>query len=181
MLPPIENALAADPPSERAGNVTLRPLTLRGAIRLAAEGIDVGRRVPDDMLFPAAFVLSGETDRRRFVRRARCGLAELSAAVERVLDTAFSTFIKPQKAANGTVSLTPSGIGWPLEYAEWLCAEYGWGWQTALDTPVVTVYALSAACRQRNGGKHAGFDYIQRRYNEDVKAGRVKPVKPFDR
>ena len=71
---------------------------------------------------------------------------------------------------------TPYGLGWPLELAESLCAEYGWRWQEALDTPVVTVWALVAAARQRKGGRHGGIDYIERWYSGEVKAGRAKPL-----
>ncbi len=45
-----------------------------------------------------------------------------------------------------------------------------------LSPPSRFVFALAAACRQRHGGKHAGLDYIERQYREDLKAGRVKPV-----
>lgn len=176
MKVPRENWLAAFPPSVAAGNVVLGPLTLAGAIRLGEAGIDCGRAVPRDRLFEAAFVLSGKADYRRFLRRAKCGLEELSRAVEEVLNTAFATWVKPAAQKDAPRHVTPHGLGWPLEFAEMLCAEYGWGWKEALDTPVVTVYALAAAARQRNGGRHAGFDYVEREYNEDVKAGRVRPV-----
>ena len=42
---PVENVLAAYPPSRRAGAVTLMPLTLGGALALAAMGV---REVTDD-------------------------------------------------------------------------------------------------------------------------------------
>lgn len=172
---PRENVIAAFPPSVKAGNVVLRPLTLGGAIRLAERGISTNVRVPKDRLFDAAFVLSGEADLKRFLRRAKCGLQELSNAVENVLNTAYETFVKPSSTGGGVGHATPHGLGWPLEFAEWLCAEYGWSWKDALDTPVATVYALAAACRQRNGGRHAGLDYIERKYRADIKAGRAKP------
>lgn len=188
---PRENVIAAFPTSVKAGNVVLRPLTLGGAIRLAERGISTGARVPKDKLFVAAWILSGEAvgagpsrprcssrekDLRRFLRKAKCGLQELSNAVEEVLNTAYETFVKPAAAQGKQVGhMTPHGLGWTLEFAEWLCAEYGWSWQTALDTPVATVYALAAACRQRNGGRHAGLDYIERKYRADIKAGKAKP------
>ncbi len=179
MIPPVENALAAFPPSSKAGNVVLRPLTLGAAIRLGCEGVDCGARIPEGKIFQAAFVLSGESDYRRFLRRAKCGLQELSKALETVLNEAFATWIKPPAPSGASVvkHLTPHGLGWPLECAEFLCSEYGWSWQTALDTPVATCFALMAACRQRNGGKHAGLDYIERRYSKEIKAGRARPVK----
>ena len=174
---PRENVIAAFPPSVKAGNVVIRPLTLGGAIRLAERGISTGTRVPKDKLFVAAWILSGEADLKKFLRRAKCGLQELSNAVEEVLNTAYETFVKPAAAQGKQVGhMTPHGLGWPLEFAEWLCAEYGWSWQTALATPVATVYALAAACRQRNGGRHAGLDYIERKYRADIKAGKAKPL-----
>jgi len=163
MTIPRENALAFFPASVKAGNVVLRPLTLGGAVRLAEIGVDLCRRVPHDKIFQAAWVLSaGESAGfTRFCRKARVGLEELRDAVETVLNDAFKTYIRPAATSGGTVHLTPHGIGWPLEYAEFLCSEYGWSWQTAIDTPLATVYALCAAYRQRNGGNH-GFDYIER-------------------
>lgn len=177
MQVPPENWLAAFPPDVKAGNIVLRPLTLAGAIRLGALGLDCGKAVPREKLFEAAFVLSGEKDYSRFLRRAKCGLKALSTAVETVLNGAFATVLKPAAQTNATTCLTPHGLGWPLELAEFLCAEYGWSWQESLAMPVVTVYALMAAARQRTGGKHGGFDYIERQYNEDVKAGRAKPLR----
>ena len=167
MTIPRENWIAAFPPVERAGNVTLGALTLGGAIRLAREGVDCQRAISREDLFKTAFVLAGEADYRKFLRRARCGLQELSKAVATVLNTAFETRVKAAKSpeAKGHVGhLTPHGIGWTLEYAEWLCAEYGWSWETAIETPLVTVLALVAAHRQRNGGKTGGLDYIEKKY-----------------
>lgn len=161
---PVENALAFFPSTVRAGNVTLRPLTLAGLVRIGQLGVDVGRAIPDDRLFQVAAVLAGESDFRRFAKRARVGLKELCNAVEKVLNDAFSTYLKPQQAAGGTIHLTPHGLGMPLEYAEFLCAEYGWSWETSIETPLVTVLALVAAHRQRNGGKTGGLDYIEKKY-----------------
>lgn len=177
MIPPVENHTAAFPPARRAGNVELGPLTIAGAIRLGAEGVDCGAPVPEAALARAAFVLSGEADWLRFIRRARFGLRELSAAVEAALDDAFSTWVRPEPPEGAARSLTPSGPGWTLELAEWLCAEYGWGWREALETPVCTAFALAAACRHRLGLRHAGLDYGQRRYAADLKAGRAAPVR----
>ena len=179
MTVPRENWIAAFPPSETAGNVTLGPLTLGGAIRLARIGVETNRRVPKEKLFAAAFVLSGEGDERRFLRRAKCGLNELSNAVETVLNTAYETWVKAKREASSqTVGhLTPHGIGWPLEYAEFLCAEYGWSFRDALATPVATAFALEVACRQRHGGRHAGLDYVERQYRRDLKSGKAKPVR----
>lgn len=176
MTVPAEDFIAAFPPDARAGNVTLRPLTLGGAIRLAREGVDCGAAVPRDLAVRAAFVLSGEPDYRRFLRRAKCGLQQLCNAIEKVLNDAFETYIKPADRQGSTQSLTPHGLGWPLELAEFLCAEYGWSWRDALDTPVATCWALLAACRQRHNVQRGGLDYMERQYAADLKAGRARGV-----
>lgn len=184
MLPPAENYIAAFPPQRTAGNVTLRPLTLAGIIRLGAEGIDCGAAVPRDKALMAAFILSGETDWKRFLRRTKCGLNELLSAVETTLNEAFATFVKPMAAQAGPspevlskLGAAKSGLGLPLEWAEWLCAEYGWSWQEALETPVATVYALAAAAHKRSGGKFAGMDYYQRETAREKKAWRTRRTK----
>lgn len=160
---PIENVLAAFPPSVKAGNVTLRPLSIGGAIRLAEIGVDARKTpVPKDKLFAAAFVLSGEPDLKRFLRRSRCGLKELANALEEVLNQAFTTFIPPQQQQDAPISLTPDGLGWPLELTGFLCAEYGWTFEYALATPVCRAFALQAVSRVQHGGKHGGPDYVER-------------------
>ena len=160
---PIENVIAAFPPSVKAGNVTLRPLSIGGAIRLAEKGIDVTKTpVPKDKLFAAAFVLSGAKDLKRFLRRAKCGLKELADAVEDVLNQAFATHIPPMQEKDAPAQLTPSGLGWAIVLVEWLCAEYGWSFDEALATPVCLALALQAAARVRHGGKHGGPDYVER-------------------
>lgn len=160
---PIENVLAAFPPSVKAGNVTLGPLSIGGAIRLAQIGVDARKTpVPKDKLFAAAFVLSGEHDLKRFLRRSRCGLKELANALEEVLNQALATFIPPQQPQDAPISLTPDGLGWPLELAGFLCAEYGWTFEYALATPVCRAFALRAVSRVQHGGKHGGPDYVER-------------------
>ena len=171
---PIENVLAAFPPSVRAGNVTLRPLSIGGAIRLAEIGVDAKKTpVPKDKLFAAAWILSStvpsassptgaDKDLRKFLRRVKCGLKELANAVEEVLNQAFATFIPPQQPKDAPVSFTPDGLGWPLELAGFLCAEYGWSFEYALATPVCRAFALQAVSRVQHGGKHGGPDYVER-------------------
>ena len=160
---PIENVIAAFPPSVKAGNVTLHPLSIGGAIRLAEIGVDAKKTpVPKDRLFAAAFVLSGEKDLKRFLRRARCGLKELENAVEDVLNQAFSTFIPPMQQKDAPAQLTPDGLGWPLELAGFICAEYGRTFEYALATPVCRAFALQAVSRVLHGGKHGGPDYVER-------------------
>jgi len=221
MALPVENLIAAYPPSVQVGGVTLNPLTIGGAILLDAVGVDVTKTpVPKGKLFEAAYVLSEaagrsgnapyragiaagggllvpRTDRaardpyrafgtaggghagrtvggvprtprtvwgdqyRAFLRGVKCGLTELSSAVEEVISQAFSTRIVPRQEG-GVVSFTPSGHGWPLELAESLCAEYGWGFEEALATPLCRAFALQAVARIRNGGRHGGPDYVER-------------------
>ena len=186
---PIENVIAAFPPSVKAGNVTLHALSIGGAIRLAEIGVDAKKTpVPKDKLFAAAFVL-GEVQRfgmfgrfgaslfgrfntsqtsqtsptfQTFIKRARCGLKELENAVEDVLNQAFSTFIPPMQQKDAPAQLTPDGLGWPLELAGFLCAEYGWTFEYALATPVCRAFALQAVSRVLHGGKHGGPDYVER-------------------
>lgn len=160
---PIENRIAFFPPSVRAGNIVLHPLSIGDAIRLDEIGVDVTKKpVPKDRLFAVAFVLSGKTEYRRFLRSAKCGLKELSNAVEEVLNTAFSTRIPPQSDEHAPQSFTPSGLGWPLVLAEAMCAEYGMSFDAAVATPICRAFALQAAARVRNGGKHGGPDYVER-------------------
>jgi len=188
MTIPHEDALAFFPPSVTAGNLTLGPLTLAGVVRLAELGVDLGRRVPKDKLFQAAHVLANGAVTRgrvtlpsavsgavgssvpldRFLRKARVGLKELSTAVEKVLNDAFSTYVKAIVKHDGPIRTTPHGLGWPLEYAEYLCGEYGWSWETAINTPVVTAFALSAAHHQRYGGQN-GIDYLEKAYAKTLK------------
>lgn len=192
MTIPREDTLAFFPPSVTAGNLTLGPLTLAGAVRLGEVGVDLGQRVPRDLLFQAAFVLAGGKDERprtkdgrgkfaldpsgfsKFCNRANVGLKELSSAVEKVLNDAYETYVKPRREKDDVPTLTPHGLGWPLEYAEFLCGEYGWSWETAINTPVSTAFALVAANRQRNGGKHGGFDYIERAYANNLRQPQPK-------
>ena len=211
---PIENVLAAFPPSVKAGNVTLGPLSIGGAIRLAEIGVDARKTpVPKDKLFAAAWILSDQvkvkdqgegwnhssvhlhlspspafrSDQvkvkdqgegwnhstvhlhlspspafRKFLSKARCGLKELANAIEEVLNQAFLTFIPPQQQQDAPISLTPDGLGWPLELAGFLCAEYGWTFEYALATPVCRAFALQAVSRVQHGGKHGGPDYVER-------------------
>jgi len=171
---PVENALAFFPPTVRAGNVTLGPLTLAGSVRIGQLGVEIGQRIPTEKLFQVAHILSvgSSVPLDRFLRRARVGLKELHNAVETVLNDAFRTYVKPAQGKGGTVHLTPHGLGMPLEYAEFLCAEYGWTWETAINTPLATVFALVAAHRQRNGNRHGGFDYIEKHYAESLRKKR---------
>jgi len=170
MTIPHEDALAFFPRAVKVGNVTLLPLTLAGAVRLAEAGVDLAHRVPREKVLAAAQILARDgREIGRFRLMFNGGLKALSRAVETVLNDAFETFVKPEVRQGATISLTPSGLGWPLELAEFLCAEYGWTFDAAIHTSVATVYALVAAARQRHDGKHAGLDYLQRDYAQKMK------------
>ena len=78
------------------------------------------------------------------------------------MNQAFTTFIPPQQQQDAPISLTPDGLGWPLELAGFLCAEYGWTFEYALATPLCRAFALQAVSRVQHGGKHGGPDYVER-------------------
>ena len=187
---PIEIAAAAFPQPVRAGSLVLRPLTVGMACELVAYGVDASAAVPTEKLAAVAFVLNGHFGGRgglaamgefeRFLARIDCGLDELQKAVETVLNAALRPYVAPRSERRNAVpkgadALT--GLGWPFEVAEFLCAEYGWSFRDALATPVATAFALEVACRQRHGGRHAGLDYIERQYRRDLKSGKAKPVR----
>ena len=175
---PVENVLAAYPPTRRVGALALGPLTLGGALALAALGLDFSRAKCATAKLPlAAAVLAGLLSPeealhgdvrvasraiRRVVRLADDDLSALEKAVETVFNDAFATRIKPAVPKDAPVSFTPHGLGWPLRLAEQLCADYGWSFDAALDTPLARAWALDACARERHGGKHGDFDYIER-------------------
>lgn len=181
MTVPCENVFAAFPTSHRVGGVELGPMTLGQAIMLGAFDIPlaVEMPVPADKLMIAALLLSkewraadhlpDERDFKRFAKRLKADVNELKEAVESVRAFAFSTYVKPPKPPKGArVRTDPHGCGWPLEVAEFLCAEYGWSWRDALATPVVTAFALVATSRQRNGDEQGDCDYIERIKDREV-------------
>ena len=178
---PVENLLAAFPVHVMAGSVELYPLTVRAAIALGIYGVDFAREIKGASAILAGAVLSrtisaadladarrGEKHLKRFARRFRKHTEVLEDAVNQVVDKAFSTRV-PFLREGGKVALSPSGLGWPLELAEALCHEYGWSWESALETPVATAHALMAAAHRRNGGKFGGPDYIERAVIERMK------------
>ena len=182
MTVPVENYFAAFPVSRSVGGAELGPMTLGQAIMLGAFDVPLAADVPipADKLMVAALLLSKEwraadrlpveKDFRRFAKRLKADCKELKEAVESVKTFAFSTYVKPPPPPNGArVNKGPHGCGWPLEVAEFLCGEYGWSWRDALATPVVTAFALVAACRQRHGDEPGGFDYMERIKEREVR------------
>lgn len=182
---PVENVLAAYPPTRRVGALALGPLTLGGALALAALGVDFSKsRVETAKLPLAAAVLAGILSpedalhgESRTVARAlkrvekavKGDLKALAEAVEAVCNDAFATRIKPAVPKDAPVSFTPHGLGWPLRLAEQLCADYGWSFDAALATPLARAWALDACARERHGGKHGDFDYIERVEAEKIR------------
>ena len=181
MTVPVENYFAAFPASYRAGNVTVGPMTLGQAIMLGAFDVPLAADVPipADKLTIAAMLLTAEwravdhlpdeKDFKRFAKRLKADCKELKKAVEAARAFSFSTYVKPPPPPKGArINKGPHGYGWPLEVAEFLCGEYGWGWREALATPVVTAFALVAASRQRHGDEPGGFDYMERIKSREV-------------
>lgn len=179
---PVENVLAAYPPARRAGRLVLQPLTLGGALALAALGVDFSKsRVETAKLPVVAAVLAGLISPNaalhgepralaRAIRLVKPHLSAVSEAVEKVFNDAFATRIKAAVPENAPISFTPHGLGWPLRLAEELCAEYGWSFDAALATPLSRAWALEACARERHGGRHGDFDYVERIEAEKIRA-----------
>ena len=166
---PAETAVALMPPCRKAGGVTLRPLTIAGAVEIDRRGIDLARGIPADRVAEVAAILAGDSSENGRGQRLPIGLeGGLSTAVERVLNDAFETYLKPQPDPH-RVPGPPTGLGWPLEIAEFLCGEYGWTIDEALNCPVATAFALIAANRQRHGARHGEPDYTERAYIKEWK------------
>lgn len=175
---PVENVLAAYPPTRCAAGLKLKPLTVGGALALAAMGVDFGKAKVEPAKLPLAVaVLAGilspeeticgerrivERAMRKAVRTIKRDFKAVEEAVETLLNDAFATRIKPAVPQGAPISFTPHGLGWPLRLAEQLCAEYGWPFEAALKTPLARAWALDACARERHGGKHGDFDYIER-------------------
>lgn len=175
---PVENVLAAYPPTRCAAGLKLKPLTVGGALALAALGVDFEKsRVEPVKLQISAAVLAGfltPADAlhgdgqsvayalRRVERCVNTALSALEDAVRTVFNDAFATRIKPAAPDKPHISFTPHGLGWPLRLAEQLCGEYGWSFEAALEMPLARAWALDACARERHGGRHGDFDYIER-------------------
>lgn len=186
MTLPVEDYIAAFPPSEKAGNVTLGPMTLRHAVLFGAFGVplDTKIKVPLDKLVVAALILSrdwvappSDGDFKRFAKKVKCSSEALGKAVETCRAQGQCTYVSPREQSGGTKRSDAHGLGWPLEVAEFLCGEYGWSWRDALATPTATAFALVAACRQRNGGKHGDFDYVERVRSDDAHRRKLAKAK----
>ena len=199
MTLPIENYLAFFPATITVGMgwlrrpVRLGPLTIGRAVLLDALGVDPQRHIAEKDAAIAAYVLAagevkvrGEGEQRnlstvhlcpspspklfkRFSRRVKRHLKPLAEAVNKICTDAFTTYVKPPRRENKVVSNTKTGAGWTLDFAEALCADYGWSWETAMNMPLATVFALSAASLDRYGLRPNGFDYEQRKAAKERK------------
>lgn len=175
---PAETIEALFPSSGVVGNLTLRPMTLARAALLEAVGADLAGGVTLANVWLCAWVLSMDGAEVRRVaatadrvplftawdrERATDDYFKVADAVCRIVRAAFAAFVPPEaEGGKETLFASANGFGWPLEIAECLCHEYGWGLDAALDTPLATAYALVNCARKRNGGKSGGPDYYGR-------------------
>ena len=185
MTLPIENYLAFFPATITVEMgwfrrpVRLGPLTIGRAVLLDALGVDPCRTIAEKDAALAAYVLKGEAASRRFneneksfkafSRRVKRHLKPLTKAVNAICTDAFSTYVKPPKTTTNKISNTKTGAGWALDFAEALCADYGWSWETAANMPLATVFALSAAYLDRYNLRPSCMDYEQRKAAKERK------------
>ena len=174
--------------------VRLGPLTIGRVVLLDALGVNVRAKIAEKDAAIVAFVLSGEVEVRsrsrtkdcinstvrlspststkrfnRFSRRVKHHLKPLAEAVNKICTDAFTTYVKPPRRENKVASNTKTGAGWALDFAEALCADYGWSWETAMNTPLATVFALAAASLDRYGLRPNCMDYEQRKAAKERK------------
>lgn len=185
MTLPIENYLAFFPTTITVGMgwlrrpVRLGPLTIGRAVLLDALGVDPCCTIEEKDAALAAFVLSSSSTSsslstysasfRRFSRRVKRHLKPLAEAVNKICTDAFATYVKPPKTTTNRISNTKTGAGWALDFAEALCADYGWSWETAANMPLATVFALSAAYLDRYNLRPSCMDYEQRKAAKERK------------
>ena len=198
MTLPIENYLAFFPATITVGMgwlrrpVRLGPLTIGRAVLIDALGVDPQRVIAEKDAALVAYVLSGGVDKRcrctkdgnihctptpltytsdfnRFSRRVKRHLKPLAEAVNKIRTDAFTTYVKPPKSSTNKICNTKTGAGWALDFAEALCADYGWSWEMAVNTPLSTVFALSAAYLDRHDLRPNCMDYEQRKAAKERK------------
>lgn len=173
---PLETVLAVFPETSRQGGCT-GPLTLAHVVAMEAIGVEVGVDAQGEKAFLAAWLLTlrpgelggvvadGEKARASFAKWAEthdADEAETARRVNAVVDAALLPYVRGGGGSTACVSAGPQGYGWPLEYAEMLCHEYGMKFEDALATPLATAFGLAACARARNGGKAGGPDYYER-------------------
>ena len=180
MTLPIENYMAFFPATitVRIGwlsrPVRLGPLTIGRAVLLDALGVNVRAKIAEKDAAIVAYVLTrtdfhvrpfhdNRASFNRFSRRVKRLLKPLAEAVNKICTDAFTTYVKPPKSNTNKISNTKTGAGWALDFAEALCADYGWSWEMAVNTPLSTVFALSAAYLDRHDLRPNCMDYEQRK------------------
>lgn len=190
MTLPIENYLAFFPATITVGMgwlrrpVRLGPLTIGRAVLIDALGVDVRAKIAEKDAAIAAYVLSQpsqplnlSTSQRafnRFERRVKRHLKPLAEAVNKICTDAFTPYVKPPKSSTNKICNTKTGAGWALDFAEALCADYGWSWEMAVNTPLSTVFALSAAYLDRHDLRPNCMDYEQRKAAKERRRCREK-------
>lgn len=177
---PVET-IAAVFPIGGTGRFRLRAVALCDVVMLEALGVDCDAPVPPGRAMAAAWVLSSppgalgdltwspaegaEAFARWEAAHRGWDPAEVAREVDAALNRAWATFVPPRRERSGGEDMGPgmrTGLGWPLEYGEWLSAEYAVPFDEAMRTPVMRAFALSACARARGGGGHGGPDYFER-------------------
>ena len=186
MTLPIENYLAFFPATITVGMgwlrrpVRLGPLTIGRAVLLDALGVDPQREIAEKDAAIVAYVLTrtdfhvrpfdeSRASFNRFSRRVKGHLKPLAEAVNKIRVDAFTPYVKPPKPTTNRISTTKTGAGWALDFAEALCADYGWSWHEAVNTPLATAFALSAAYIDRHDLRPSCMDYEQRKAAKERK------------
>lgn len=176
---PIETLNALFVAGEGVGNVTLRPATLAHLAAMEAFGVDVSKGIAFEKTHLVAWILTldfegcsrailddffARSEMARWMEGARCSAAVLYPLVVRVLQRAFSAYVAGADDGKdgATTYSAPRGFGYPLEIAEFLCHEYGWTIEEAMNAPLARVYGMMNCARQRSGGKNGDFDYYER-------------------
>lgn len=179
---PLETIVAVFPGAVQKGGDSFRPLTLAHVCAMEALGVDMSRDIPPENALLAAAVMAQDAgcvsamvedfpqaraELEEAVERFKARGESVDALVERVnavMDAAFVTFV-PGGTEDGrgrTCSLVPAGYGWPLEYADLICHEYGWRFDEVMTMPLSRMFGLIACARARSGGKAGGPDYYER-------------------
>ena len=185
MTLPIENYLAFFPATITVWMgwlrrpVRLGPLSIGRAVLLDALGVDPHRVIAEKDAALVAYVLSQPSQSlnlstsqrafKRFERRVKRHLKPLAEAVNKIRSDAFTPYVKPPKPTTNRISTTKTGAGWALDFAEALCADYGWSWHEAVNTPLATAFALSAAYMDRHDLRPSCMDYEQRKAAKERK------------
>ncbi len=184
---PQETLLALVPGmgrSEDQKQLGLRPVTLAHIVALDFFRIDIDKPIARRQALLAAWLLtldsagvqqalSAEVSTKRtftaWQKRVKLSPAHVINTVATALKEAFTTIVEHQKPQGTTENLVEQGLGWPLHFAEWYAAEYHTSIETALDVPLVRLFALEAAARRRNNIPFGGPDYYERHQIQEMK------------